>query len=1065
MNRRIASWLGEALLAAALGCSGGKLPPGDCGTDADCPADDPCQVGACDPATASCTFVRKGCDDRDLCTTDSCDPPTGVCLHAVRTCGDQDPCTLDSCVPATGECTHVPRPCDDHNPCTTDSCAPGSGECVFAPGTDGAPCDDGVPTTLEDACQEGHCIGQAAQDKAAPCRIERVTLLDPEVVFAVDGTPRSINDALGAGLTAEVQALRAGGLVALFDPLDIQAPTARLTFGEAACDLGGGAVRACALLPGGRTAGFPAITYSATGGCAADPTVESPCFLAPEGTFDMHAIAPDRFPAGMARVTGRALGSFRMTDAHVDRIPAAYVEGFVPESVGRAAVAGRSIDIGGGPVDLDEILAGIPTISRNGVAGWTVRLGFEAVCVPMLADLGCLAATAACDDEDACTVDACRVDTRQCGRVEASCDDGDPCTADSCEPATGCVSRKDYGPPSCRPVIDLAFPPRGATLGPGHAPLRVRGTARNPDGTPLASFTLLHDGTAYTVATTAGDGSFDQVVSPVPGLNTIVATALDAEGKGPRHVRGYCHSTRWYGTGPAAAAAPPGHPGLVIRVDGPAWDDNQPDYDDLAGLVQALGESAQLSRFFPQVQMTGVPLGDGLWNVRVSDIVVHDVAVDLDPQVRARQTSSDTDRAVSMRVAVGGMQAVVTLARSAPPAGPADVPLETAVTLGLAASGWLGFSGSGGAVSVNTEWPSGSSFLLPDATVTGLTLAPCKVGDLDLCGTASTMALATALEDSIEDALRLQAPALATELLNEERPVTLDLRTLGPQFPSRDVQASGTLSSVRIDELGATLDIDLAVSTGRAPGVEPTDTAKAPFLGSLGRGQGCPPDTPGWPVNADPASLALHDDALNQAIHALWWAGGLHQSLTQARLVELGGTDPATRGFADLVLETAPLLPPVINECTRDRRLAVQIADLKARATGSLAGRPFEATLYFTGDFPVALDLVPGAPTGRWLSIAAGAPTFADLEMTEVAPADLADPLRAGLQQVLRELPALLGLSRAYPLPPLDLTALGRTYLGISINSADGSPVVLAATPSAILRSAGYSVLTFTPGD
>jgi|GEM_PF-2534356 len=46
-----------------------------------------------------------------------------------------------------------------------------------------------------------------------------------------------------------------------------------------------------------------------------------------------------------------------------------------------------------------------------------------------------------CDDNDACTDDACDAATGQCVNTPVSCDDGNACTTDSCDPATGCLAQ------------------------------------------------------------------------------------------------------------------------------------------------------------------------------------------------------------------------------------------------------------------------------------------------------------------------------------------------------------------------------------------------------------------------------------------------------------------------------------------------------------------------------------------------------------------------------------------------------------------------------------------------
>jgi hypothetical protein len=58
-----------------------------------------------------------------------------------------------------------------------------------------------------------------------------------------------------------------------------------------------------------------------------------------------------------------------------------------------------------------------------------------------------------CDDQDACTIDACVKGV--CRHTQVSCDDKDACTADSCDPTTGCV----HTPVICPNAGEICCPP------------------------------------------------------------------------------------------------------------------------------------------------------------------------------------------------------------------------------------------------------------------------------------------------------------------------------------------------------------------------------------------------------------------------------------------------------------------------------------------------------------------------------------------------------------------------------------------------------------------------------
>jgi hypothetical protein len=175
--------------------SGDTCKAGVCaGTPAQgaCPEDDCNLAGQCD-TTGKCIHSPKpdgtACDDANPCTSnDQC--TAGVCAGKAITCPSPDDCHVaGACSPTKGCPTTYSvlddgTPCDDHDACTTDetciagvctgtpfvncdettcraagSCDPRTGKCLGTPKADGVSCDDGDPTTIEDKCLGGECVG------------------------------------------------------------------------------------------------------------------------------------------------------------------------------------------------------------------------------------------------------------------------------------------------------------------------------------------------------------------------------------------------------------------------------------------------------------------------------------------------------------------------------------------------------------------------------------------------------------------------------------------------------------------------------------------------------------------------------------------------------------------------------------------------------------------------------------------------------------------------------------------------------------------------------------------
>ena len=107
------------------------------------------------------------CDDKNPCTDDSCDPKSGCVNTAnVADCEDGNPCTLgDKC--NSTYCTHgTNKACNDGNLCTADKCDTVTGLCVFDPGP--------MNSTSCDADGNACTLGDACQDGACAAGAPKV---------------------------------------------------------------------------------------------------------------------------------------------------------------------------------------------------------------------------------------------------------------------------------------------------------------------------------------------------------------------------------------------------------------------------------------------------------------------------------------------------------------------------------------------------------------------------------------------------------------------------------------------------------------------------------------------------------------------------------------------------------------------------------------------------------------------------------------------------------------------------------------------------------------------------
>ena len=386
-------------------CQGDPLP---------CSDENPCTEDAC--LNGDCVhYATSGslCDDADACTVDDvC--TLGVCTGAARSCDDGNSCTADRCDVVAGcqhdvlqvaGCCASDSDCDDGKICTQDTCDPDASYCVYTAAE--ADCNDLNPCTIDDACAEGFCLGQAKDcDDANPCTDDSCELATGacahKAVNCSDGDLCS---------TDSCDPLEDGGCVSLpVDCDDDDDCTAD------ACD-------------------------PATGTCLSTPTDCSdgdPC------TSD--ACVPGE--GCVATAIDDCLGCVLDEDCR-DSDPCT-VDHCDPDS----GVCERSA------LDCDD---GDPCTmnrcdSQKGCVSSAACVDGDACTVDSCneASGACAHAVVTCDDEDACTADLCDPDSGACSNEALDCDDQDVCTVDWCNSLSGCLhkTRCDDQDPCTADVCD-----------------------------------------------------------------------------------------------------------------------------------------------------------------------------------------------------------------------------------------------------------------------------------------------------------------------------------------------------------------------------------------------------------------------------------------------------------------------------------------------------------------------------------------------------------------------------------------------------------------------------------
>ena len=181
------SWDDLAIRSVSIGT---EIPPDpepapECLSDNDCGDANACN-GAERCVAGSCVVgIPLTCTGSEQCSFSSCDPALGCVVEAVpngRACNDQNLCTgYDRCqagVCSAGTAISCPAP----NSCQVGLCDPLAG-CSVENLPDGSLCDDGDPSTLDDRCSVGACVGAPTEEPEPEPGPEPEPEPEPNAVF------------------------------------------------------------------------------------------------------------------------------------------------------------------------------------------------------------------------------------------------------------------------------------------------------------------------------------------------------------------------------------------------------------------------------------------------------------------------------------------------------------------------------------------------------------------------------------------------------------------------------------------------------------------------------------------------------------------------------------------------------------------------------------------------------------------------------------------------------------------------------------------------------------------
>ncbi len=817
------------------------------------------------------------------------DNPCEICLVFVdalawtpddaAVCDDGDPCTQeDAC--AEGECVGEVVTCDDGDPCTEDLCDAESGECDSAPAADGASCEDGDPCSLGDVCLAGLCTGgnQAlACDDGNGCTADRCEtgvgcVAEPTVGVACDDeNPCTVGDLCGdAGQcvpgTGELECDDEN--LCTVDACDPASGCVYDDISDLCADENGCTDEAC---DPERGCVYPFNTNACDDAnlCTdGDVCTQGSCRGAPINLDDMNLCTDVTCdPEGGVMV---AFNNLPCDDADACT---------VQDACGSGACQ-----------------PGAPRVCDD-----------ENVCTDNDCDSGqgCVFTnnTDRCDDEDICTVqDSCA--DGECAGSPRNCDDGNPCTRDRCDPEFECVNTAILSN-VCRPIIDVAYPPRAATL-QDENPVVVRGTVASGAG-DIVSFTINGQEVAL-------DGeNFALPLVPEVGGNMLVIESRDAIGNTNKVVQSFLWSTEYREPHNPETREGAVEEGLGIWLSQAVLDDDDrsdPPNDfahifelvlatyDLEALIDPnLGSFSgitvtmeSLNHAAPQVRLRS---GDDVLNLHLN-------IPNINAGLRARgflinATGSLTADSITVdaevRLRVVNHQLVVEVDPNN-----VDVSVNNPT-----------FRFNNGILNFLVGW-------LVNSVLPGI------ISDVEA-------GLRTALIEQIEPILQDALGALALDS-------TLALPSLAGDGETQ-VRLITDYSSVDVRPAG--MELGFRAGAYSPPGI---DVVNRGAMARVGCGEG--PQRLIIPSQGE-AEMVLTDDLLNQLLYSAWRGGWLDFPVPTELL---GDFDFEGLGITNVSLDAFGLLQPTASDCNADGELLLTLGDLRIDASLELFGEPVEFAIY-----------------------------------------------------------------------------------------------------------------------
>ncbi|MSQ82942.1 MAG: hypothetical protein EXR77_08500 [Myxococcales bacterium] len=910
------------------------------------------------------------CDDNDPCSSaDHCN--AGACAGSGKICSDGNPCTDDACDKAKG-CAFAANvnPCTDNNACTIGDLCKAS---ACSPGGVAPNCDDGNSCTA-DSCL---AVPQLGTDKVWHQGCTHLPMA--ATTNCDDGNACTSQDGCQLGLCAAGTATNCDDSdVCTVDSCAAQTGCAHkaianlCTDSNLCTDQGCDAKKGC-VFP------FNTLPCDDNSLCTASDTCKGGACIGSAIAFaDANTCTDDSCDPKIGAV--HTANSLPCNDNNACTLE---------DTCGASAC-----QAGSKPLACDD----------------------GNVCTSDSCDAakGCQLAnnTTSCNDDNACTSGDTCGDAKCVGNT-ISCDDSNACTADSCDVKAGCKHALVVSN-ACRPVIDISYPPRAATINSKNNVVTVKGSVKSGAGA-ITSFVL--NGVAVPVG---ADGSFASNVAAKPGGNTLVFDATDKMGSKKRRVQAFLWSTVFFKPDPKVAGSGMIDEGLAFWLSQQVIDDGDHALpaNDLATIFEIYLQTLNIASLLPTPLYSGSGFTVTASNLKYdpAKVTLKSAATDvLKLTAKIANVTADLDAKGPLgikstgKLKIASIDIVSEVQLSVDPTTHMLIvkSLNSLATInGLVISNFSGLFGS----LINS--------LIP--TVTG--------------------SLKPQLEKQLNDAMAKQIePALAS---------ALNALALNTSFEITKLDGSGGKVKLTLQSDFNDVDGDAAglafIERGRVTAIKATPYDNLGVPGRILCGTGVQKI---MVLKQKPLELTIADDAFNQLLHGTWY-GGLFEFPVPATL--LGNIDLSQYGVSDLTMKVSAMLAPTMDDCNAKTELMAHIGDFKVDAKLKLFGKPMDVVIYAT--FTAGIEIkASNAAIGISLTEIKTSAIQVDVVQDDMVSSEgVLEKLVA--DNLLGNLVAKLGGDAlgSFPLPKIDLSAALPTL-------PPGTGIAIA--PEVVTRKLGNSIV------